>query len=138
MLWSHYLKFVISAWQTPEAIREPSINLRNTLFQSSMQIQLLSSAGFNKIESIISWTITWDRLVLYCFPQEQLKECVTYTNDWGEYFKWRNKKFFCALIWYLIRYLICYHLHWLRCWLKVIHAVSWKLRNVLSWYISDG
>ena len=46
-----------------------------------MQIQLLLTARFNKVESIILWTITLDRLVLHRFPQEQLKEFVIYTND---------------------------------------------------------
>ena len=58
-----------------------TINLWSILFQSSMQIQLLLTARFNKVESRILWTITLDRLVLHRFPQEQLKECVTYTND---------------------------------------------------------
>ena len=46
-----------------------------------MQIQLLLTARFNKVESRILWTIALDRLVLHRFPPEQLKECVTYTND---------------------------------------------------------
>ena len=51
------------------------------MFQSSMKIQLLLRVGFNKEESRISRRITRGRLVLYCFPQEQLKECVTYANN---------------------------------------------------------
>ena len=31
---------------------------------------------------------------LHCFSQEQLEECVTYTNDYEEYFSWRNKEVF--------------------------------------------
>ena len=46
-----------------------------------MQIQLLLTARFNKVESRILWTITLDRLVLHRFPQEQLKEFEIYTND---------------------------------------------------------
>ena len=46
-----------------------------------MQIQLLLTARFNKVESRILWTITLDRLVLHRFPQEQLKEFVIYTNE---------------------------------------------------------